>query len=63
MSSKRKESKVDDRAEKAACFFMTCELNPATKVKVTEAMWVEVYSGLEAANSTLQMQVHWAIQN
>jgi hypothetical protein len=40
MSSKRKEYKVDDRAEKAARFFVACEANPDTRVKVTEAMWV-----------------------
>jgi hypothetical protein len=44
MSSKRKEYKVDDCAEKAACFFIACKANPATKVKVTEAMRVRGYS-------------------
>jgi hypothetical protein len=44
MSSKRKESKVDDLAEKATCFFVKREPNPAAKVKVTEAMRVEGYS-------------------
>ncbi len=40
MSSKRKEYKVDDCSEKAARFFVACEANPATKVKVTEAIYV-----------------------
>jgi hypothetical protein len=34
MSSKKKEHKVDDRAKKATYFFITCQANPATKVKV-----------------------------
>ncbi len=62
MSSKMKEYKVDDHAEKARSFFVACEPNSATKVKVTEAMWVKVYSDLEAANSMLQMLVHQAIK-
>ncbi len=62
MSLKRKEYKVDNCAEKVARFFITCKAKPATKVKVTEAMWVRGYSDCKAANLTLQMQVHWAIQ-
>ncbi len=62
MSSKRKEYKVDDRTEKAACFFIACKADPATKVKVTEAMWVRGYSNHEAADLTLQIQMHCAIQ-
>ncbi len=50
MSSKRKEYKVDDNAEKVACFFIACQANPDTKVKVTEAMWVKGYSNSKAAN-------------
>ncbi len=57
MSSKRKEYKVDDRAEKAARFFFSRHANPGTKVKVTVAMWVKGYSDGKAANLTLQMQV------
>jgi hypothetical protein len=48
---------VDDLAEKAARFFIACQANPDTKVKVTEAMPVEGYSNSEATNLTLQMQV------
>jgi hypothetical protein len=59
---KRKEYKVDDCAEKAAHFFIACHTDPATKVKVTEAMQVRGYSNGEAADLTLQMQVHCAIQ-
>ena len=44
---------VDGRAEKVTCFFVACEPNPATKVKVTEAMQVKG----DAANLTLQQQV------
>jgi hypothetical protein len=62
MPSKRKEHKVDDRAEKTACFFIAYQANPATKVKVMEAMQVKGYSDLEAANLTLQMQVRQGIQ-
>ncbi len=43
---------VTDRAEK----------NPATKVKVTEAMQVRGYSNCESANLMLQMQVRCTIQ-
>jgi hypothetical protein len=62
MSSKRKEYKVDDHAEKAARFFVACEANAATKVKVTEAMWVRGYSDRESANLMPQMQMHHTIQ-
>ena len=31
MSSKKKEYKVDDCADKAACFFVACEANPDTR--------------------------------
>ncbi len=62
MSSKRKEYKVNDCAEKAARFFIPCKANPATKMKVTEAMRVRGYSYCKAANLTLQMQVGRVIQ-
>jgi hypothetical protein len=58
MSSKRKEYEVDDHAEKAALFFVACQPDPATKVKVAEVMRVRGYSDCKAANLTLQMQVH-----
>ncbi len=50
MSLKRKEDEVDEHAEKATCFFVACEPNPATKVKLTEAMRVKGYLDLEATN-------------
>jgi hypothetical protein len=62
MSSNRKEYKVDNCAEKAARFFIACKASLATKVKVTEAMRVRGYSDCKAADLTLQMQVHCAIQ-
>jgi hypothetical protein len=64
MSLKRKEYKVNESAEteKATSFFIACEANPATKVKVTEAMRVMGYSNHEFANLTLHMQVHHVIQ-
>ncbi len=58
---KRKECRVDDPAVKAACFFITCQANPDTTVKVTEAMQVKMHSNSKAANLTLQMQVHFTI--
>jgi hypothetical protein len=62
MSLKRKEYKVDDHAEKAARFFVACKVNPATKVKVTEAMRVRGYSNHESADLMLQMQVRCMLQ-
>jgi hypothetical protein len=43
---------VNNCAVKAAHFFIACQANPATKVKVTKAMWVKGYSGLEAKETT-----------
>jgi hypothetical protein len=62
MSSKRKKYEVDDRAEKATHFFVACQPDSATNVKMMEAMRVRGYSNHEAANLTLQMQVLCAIQ-
>jgi hypothetical protein len=62
MSLEREEYKVNDCAEKAARFFIACQANPATKVKVIKAMRVRGYSDSKAAGLTLQMQVHCAIQ-
>jgi hypothetical protein len=62
MSLKRKEYKVNDRAEKAARFFVACEANPNSRVKVTEVMRVRGYSNRKAANLMLQMQVHCRIK-
>jgi hypothetical protein len=53
MSSKRKEYKDDNQAEKAAPFFVACKANPATKVKVTEALQVRGYSDCASANLML----------
>jgi hypothetical protein len=63
MSSKRKEYKDDDQAKNAARLFVACKANPATKVKVTEALQVRRYSDCESANLMVQMHVHRAIQN
>jgi hypothetical protein len=62
MSSKRKKYKVNNRAKKALCFFVVCKANPATKVKVIEAMWVRGYSNPESADLMLQMHMHRTIQ-
>ncbi len=61
MFSKGKKYKVYDHAKKAARFFITCQANPDTKAKVTEAVWVKGYSDSKVANSMLQMQVHCMI--
>jgi hypothetical protein len=50
MSSKRKEYKVENHAEKAAHFFVACKENPDTRVKMTEAMRMRGYSNCEAAD-------------
>jgi hypothetical protein len=51
--------KVNDHAEKAARFFVTCQPDPAIKVKVTEAMgegvlWWRVYQ-FDAADDCHQV--------
>ena len=38
----------------SARFVVSCEPNPATQVRVTEAMQVKGYAALEAADSTIQ---------
>jgi hypothetical protein len=38
MSSKRKEKKVDDHAEKAAHFFVACKANAATRLSIPAAI-------------------------
>jgi hypothetical protein len=58
MTSRRREYHVDCRAEKAAIFFVACEPNTATGVKIPDAMRIRGYSQSEAANQVLQMQVH-----
>ncbi len=58
MTLKRREYHVDCRAKKAAIFFVTCEQNPATRVKIPNAIRIKGYSPSEATNQALQMQVH-----
>jgi hypothetical protein len=41
---------VDCRAKKAAIFFVACELNTATRVKIPDAMSIWGYSQSEAAD-------------
>jgi hypothetical protein len=57
MSSKRREYHVDCRAKKAANFFVACDLNPETRVKIPDAMRIKGYSLSKAADRSLQMQV------
>jgi hypothetical protein len=58
MTLKRREYHVDCRAKKAAIFFVACEQNPATRVKIPNAMRIKGHSSSEAANQALQTQVH-----
>jgi hypothetical protein len=57
MSSKRREYHVDRRSKKAALFFVACDANPDTRVKIPDAMRIKGYSQSEAADRSLQMQV------
>ncbi len=57
MTSRRREYHVDCRAKKAAIFFVACEQNTATRVKISNAMRIRGYSQSKAANQALQMQV------
>jgi hypothetical protein len=57
MSSKRREYHVDYRTKKAALFFVACDANPDTIVKITNAMRIKEYSPSEAADQSLQQQV------
>jgi hypothetical protein len=50
MSSKRREYHVDCRAKKAANFFVACDLNPETRVKIPDAMRIKGYSLSKAAD-------------
>jgi hypothetical protein len=58
MTSRRRKYHVDCCAKKAAIFFVACEPNTATRVKIPNAMRIRGYSQSEAANRALQMQVH-----
>jgi hypothetical protein len=57
MTLKRREYHVDCGAKKAAIFFVACEQNPATRVKIPNAMRIKGYSPSKAADQVLQMQV------
>jgi hypothetical protein len=57
MSSKRREYHVDHCSKKVALFFVACDANPYTRVKIPDAMRIKGYSPSEAANRSLQMQV------
>ena len=57
MSLKRREYHVDCRAKKAVLFFVACDANPDTRVKITNAMRIKGYSPSEAADRSLQQQV------
>jgi hypothetical protein len=48
---------VDRRSKKAALFFVACDANPDTRVKIPDAMRIKGYSPSEAADRSLQMQV------
>ena len=48
---------MDCRAKKAANFFVACDANPNTRVKIPDAMRIKGYSISEAADRSLQMQV------
>ena len=48
---------MDCRAKKAANFFVACDANPNTRVKIPNAMRIKGYSICEAADRSLQMQV------
>jgi hypothetical protein len=56
MSLKRKESHVDSRAKNGAIFFVVCEPNPATFVKISSAMQAKGYSDKESKDKTMQMR-------
>jgi hypothetical protein len=63
MNSKRREYHVDCHAKKAAIFFVACEPNPATRVKIPDAVRVKGYSPSKAADRVLQMQVPCEVEN
>jgi hypothetical protein len=58
MSSIRREYHVDYRTKKAALFFLAFDANPSTRVKIPDAMRIKGYSPSEAADRSLQQQVH-----
>jgi hypothetical protein len=62
MSSKRIEYHVDSRAMHAAIFFVACKPSPVIFFKIPSAMQAKEYSDEESDDKTLQMQVHWEIE-
>jgi hypothetical protein len=62
MTSRSREHHVDCRAKKAAIFFVACETNTATRVKIPNAMRIRGYSQSKAANQGLQMQVRCKVE-
>ena len=48
---------MDRHSKKAALFFVACDANPDTRVKIPDAMRINGYSPSEAADRSLQMQV------
>ena len=48
---------MDRHSKKAALFFVACDANPDTRVKIPDAMRINGYSPSEAADQSLQMQV------
>ena len=63
MTSKRREEyHVDCCAKKAAIFFVACEPNPATRLKIPDAMRIKGYFPSEAADRAQQMQVHHEVE-
>ena len=48
---------MDYRTKKAALFFVACDANPDTRVKIPNAMRIKGYSPNEAADRSLQQQV------
>jgi hypothetical protein len=57
MTLRRREYHVDCHAKKAAIFFVACEPNTATRVKIPDAIRIRGYSKSKAADRALQMQV------
>jgi hypothetical protein len=63
MTLKRGEHHVDCHAKKAAIFFVACGPNPATRLKIPDAMRLKGYSPNEATDQALQMQVRREVEN
>ena len=53
---------MDYRTKKAALFFVACDANPDTRVKIPDAMRIKGYSPSEAADRLLQQQVRGKIK-